>query len=157
MKGRIAALVVVSTIAVGALMVGGSVLLNRFGSGCPPRNEQLAGVLASLSILGVHPPTAQSAASNFGCEEDDGYALAWQSYKTGDSLRSVEEFYTRAALEDGWTPQDEAFAELCFTKMVLGTKAYLSVAPFDPYKPESGSTYTIEVVATRDGDMDMGC
>ncbi|MFG2839010.1 hypothetical protein ACGFYE_28870 [Streptomyces zaomyceticus] len=132
--------------------------------GCTDADQELAPVLASLSLLDTHPSTTQARDDRYsGCDEDDGFAYAGQHYRYTTPRADVLSFYSRAAAADGWrlTSADPSPAPapgslavdtsaLCFEKPVAGTTAHLSVW-FPGDLDGSAGTYGLDVTASRDG------
>ncbi|MFF9058890.1 hypothetical protein ACIRPQ_08050 [Streptomyces sp. NPDC101213] len=132
--------------------------------GCTDADRELAPALASLSILDAHPNRTRPEDGRYsGCDEDDGFAYAGQSYRFTTSRADVLAFYRRAAAEDGWrlesanpspAPAPGSLAvdvsALCFDKPVAGTTAHLAVW-FPGDLGDGAGDYGLEVTAGHDG------
>ncbi|WEH16494.1 hypothetical protein [Streptomyces sp. VNUA24] len=132
--------------------------------GCTEADEELAPVLASLSILDAQPNRTQPDDERYsGCDEDDGFAYAGQYYRLTTSRASVLTFYRKAAAEDGWrlasadsspSPAPGSLAvgtsALCFEKPIAGTTAHLAVW-FPSDLGDGADDFGLEVTASHDG------
>ncbi|MFI0084666.1 hypothetical protein [Streptomyces bobili] len=132
--------------------------------GCTKADERLAPTLASLSVLDAHPSRTRPQDERYsGCDEDDGFAYAGQSYRLTTSRAEVLTFYRHAATEGGWrlkstnpspAPAPDSLAvdisALCFEKPVAGTTAHLAVW-FPGDLGDSPDAYGLEVTASHDG------
>ncbi|MDX3525455.1 hypothetical protein P1P75_03155 [Streptomyces sp. ID05-39B] len=132
--------------------------------GCTKADEELAPTLASLPILDAHPsPTRPQDERYSGCDEDDGFAYAGQSYRLTIPRADVLTFYRQVATEGGWrlenvgpspSPAPDSLAvdtsALCFDKAVAGTTAHLAVW-FPSDLGDSPDEYGLEVTASHDG------
>ncbi|MER6130745.1 hypothetical protein [Streptomyces sp. NPDC001815] len=132
--------------------------------GCTEADEELAPTLASSSVLDAHPSRTRPQDERYsGCDEDDGFAYAGQSYRFTTSRADVLTFYRQAATEDGWrlesanpspspAPGDLAvdISALCFEKSVAGTTAHLAVW-FPSDLGDSSGDYGLEITASHDG------
>ncbi|MEU9581157.1 hypothetical protein [Streptomyces chilikensis] len=160
---------VATLILVGA---GGTALIAATGVwalsgglyGCTRADEELAPILASLSILDAHPSRTQPRDERYsGCDEDDGFAYAGQYYRLTTSRADVLAFYRKAAAEDGWrlrsadsspSPAPGSLAvdtsTLCFEKPVAGTTAHLAVW-FPGDLGDDAGDFGLEATVSRDG------
>ncbi|AMW12863.1 hypothetical protein A4E84_27270 [Streptomyces qaidamensis] len=150
----------IATIAATGVWALSSGLLH----GCTKADEELAPTLASSSIFDAHPSQTQPQDERYsGCDEDDGFAYAGQSYRFTTSRADVLTFYRQAATEDGWrlkstnpspSPAPDSLAvdisALCFEKPVAGTTAHLAVW-FPGDLGDSPDNYGLEVTASHDG------
>lgn len=114
--------------------------------GCTPRDVGFSDVLVRESALDLPPPgAAASGAPYSGCDDDEGFAYAGQSYLSATSPRAVLDHYRTATADLGWTPDGAR----CFTREIDGVTAYLSVW----FRPEAGERtpdFFIEIRAGRD-------
>ncbi|MEU9669693.1 hypothetical protein AB0J81_25710 [Streptomyces bobili] len=152
--------------ASGIAIIGATGLWALSGGlyGCTKADEELAPTLASLPILDAHPSRTRPQDERYsGCDEDDGFAYAGQSYRLTTPRADVLTFYRQAATEGGWrlesaglspSPAPDSLAvdtsALCFDKPVAGTTAHLAVW-FPSDLGDSPDEYGLEVTASHDG------
>ncbi|MGH3115923.1 MAG: hypothetical protein ACRDQ2_02195 [Gaiellales bacterium] len=130
--------------------------------GCTQRDRNLASTLTELEVLDLRPSGATRRGAGYsGCDGDDGFAYAGQSYRPGARVNVID-FYRTAAPEQGWALHSEnanpvpaeglvvSAARLCFTKTVDGVTGYLSIW-FPRDFGAKTRDYGVEVTASHDG------
>ncbi|WP_204070967.1 hypothetical protein [Planotetraspora phitsanulokensis] len=148
------AIVAASAIVLAGLVASAAIVVNTLVPGCQAGNEQLVGTLKALPILDVHPADFRFTDGDSGCDDDDGFAQAWQGYRSTEPF-AILPFYEKAALADGWKPIAHSFEYSCFTKEIDGVNAYLNVGVSDSNSSGTGTDYSVGVRASR--ERDIGC
>lgn len=157
-------MIVFAVVLTTGLLVGGAWWALSGGLyGCTPRDERFAVRLSELDVLDVRPPGATPQDDRYqGCDEDDGFAYAGQSYLPAGDPASVVRFYRDEFTGLGWRlrSQDDdpvpehglvsSGARLCLTREIEGTTAYLTVW-FPADFGEAARQYGVEVTASHDG------
>ncbi|MEV0226915.1 hypothetical protein [Streptomyces sp. NPDC050704] len=116
--------------------------------GCGEKEDRLAAAIAGDPVLDAGPAGAGQGRPYKGCDDDDLWVYAGNSYSYGGSRESALVHYRDAAQANGWRPRDSASAASgsdCFTKRIGGTTAYLDV------EDAGDGSVLVEIVADRTG------
>ncbi|MCP3818020.1 hypothetical protein NLX86_07770 [Streptomyces sp. A3M-1-3] len=150
MLRRVVLGLVIALASFGAVGAAGVWALSGGLYGCTSEDEELGRTLMGLSVLREHPEGAlPQGEPSKGCDEDDRFVTAWQTYRAAGSREAVEALYRTAAAADGWRPTASG---QCYEKQVAGVTAYLSVGyTADWDEAAAPDEYGVEVIAGLGG------
>ncbi|MFG3440976.1 hypothetical protein ACGF0J_27310 [Nonomuraea sp. NPDC047897] len=146
MRRTTVALVAAALVAGG---LGWTVAGPPAASGCDTAEEELVPVLAAEPVLAAHLTGAVERSRHGGCLADDPFPYAGRFYESGGDYAA---FYARAAVQEGWRPFTAA-QRTCYTKIVGGVTAFLSVAA---HEVDGVRGYGIDIAATHEPPPEDG-
>ncbi|MFG2823640.1 hypothetical protein ACGFX4_29965 [Kitasatospora sp. NPDC048365] len=159
---RVGVSAVAGGLVFGTLAVaGGWWALNGGIYGCTSADAALQDPLAAqVRTLGTPQGAQVDGESSTGCDEDDRFAYAGQSYAEPTRRADVVAHYRAAAVRNGWLaappePDEPTWRHdptgerigLCFTKQIDGVTSHLAVS----WAFEGEQGYTVEARASRTG------